>query len=91
MGTQVGPFIGAAVAVLLKDGLEVLQSSSPALSHISYLLVYGFIVILLMAFCPTGIVGLWQRIIAPARRPHADITAPTLASVGKSIGKEAKP
>jgi branched-chain amino acid transport system permease protein len=81
-GTQIGPFVGAAVAVLLQNRLEILQSNYPALSHLSYLLVYALIVCLLMAFCPTGIVGLWKRIITPRRRPHADVKSPTLASVG---------
>lgn len=87
MGTQVGPFIGAGVAILLQNRLEILQSTTPALAHVSYLLVYALLVIVLMIFCPTGIAGLWQRLVTPARRPHADIKAPTLASVGR----EAKP
>lgn len=81
MGTQAGPFIGAAVAVLLQNRLEILQSSNPAFAHLSYLLVYAILVMVLMAFCPTGIVGLWQRITAPRRRPHADDKGPILGQV----------
>ena len=81
-GTMIGPFIGAAVAVLLPEWLEVATSkiSSPFLSHLlSYLLVYAVIVIMLMAFCPTGIVGLFKKLTTRARRPHADDKGPTLA------------
>ena len=82
-GTLIGPFIGAGVAVLLPDWLEVASSklTSPFLQHLfSYLLVYALIVILMMAFCPTGIVGLFQRIFTPKRRPHADDKGPMLGS-----------
>jgi branched-chain amino acid transport system permease protein len=91
-GTMVGPFIGAGVAILLPEWLEVASSNLPTwlagwnpktiafLQHtFSYLLVYAVIVIVMMAFCPTGIVGLFKRIVAPRRRPHADDKGPSLS------------
>lgn len=53
-GSFLGPFIGAAVAVLLPEWLRFAQSY--------YLIIYAVLVILLMAFCPTGIVGLVVRL-----------------------------
>jgi branched-chain amino acid transport system permease protein len=81
-GTLVGPFIGAGIAVLLPEYLEVVSSElkNPVLKHfLSYLLVYAVLVIVMMAFCPTGIVGLFKRLTTPRRRPHADDRGPTLA------------
>ena len=54
-GSFVGPFIGAAVAVLLPEWLRFAEGY--------YLLIYAVMVIVLMAFCPTGIVGLVARLI----------------------------
>jgi branched-chain amino acid transport system permease protein len=59
-GSFLGPFIGAAVAVLLPEWLRFAQSY--------YLLIYAALVIVMMAFCPTGIVGLVKRILAARRR-----------------------
>jgi hypothetical protein len=39
-----------------------------------------------MAFCPTGIVGLFKRIVTPTRRPHSDDKGPTL---GKTVSTSA--
>jgi branched-chain amino acid transport system permease protein len=86
-GTLVGPFIGAGIAVLLPEWLEVANAGlkSPFLQHLfSYLLVYAVIVILMMAFCPTGLVGLFRRIVAPRRRPHADDKGPTLGKASSA-------
>ena len=62
-GSLAGPFIGAGVAVLLPEWLRFAESY--------YLIVYAVLVMLMMAFCPTGIVGLVERVLA-RRRPHAD-------------------
>jgi branched-chain amino acid transport system permease protein len=59
-GSFLGPFIGAAVAVLLPEWLRFAQSY--------YLIIYAVLVILLMAFCPTGIVGLVQRLAQRLRK-----------------------
>jgi branched-chain amino acid transport system permease protein len=63
-GSFVGPFIGAAVAVLLPEWLRFAESF--------YLVIYAVIVMVMMAFCPAGIVGLVQRLFSLLRRPHAD-------------------
>lgn len=52
-GSFIGPFIGAAIAVLLPEWLRFAESY--------YLLIYAFLVMVLMAFCPGGIVALLQR------------------------------
>ena len=83
-GTMVGPFVGAAVSMLLPDWLEVATSkiSNPILTHLlSYLLVYATLVMVMMAFCPTGLVGLFKRLTTRTRRPHADDKGPTLGTV----------
>ncbi len=60
-GSFVGPFVGAAVAVLLPEWLRFAESY--------YLLIYAALVILMMAFCPTGLVGLAGRLWSLRRRP----------------------
>ena len=67
-GSFLGPYLGALVAVLLPEWLRFL--------HDYYLLIYGVLVILLLAFCPEGLVGLAGRLVrwrdpsaAPAEAP----------------------
>ena len=69
-GSFAGPFLGAAVAVLLPEWLRVAESY--------YLLIYAAIVMVMMAFCPGGIVGLVELILKPRRRPHAEDKGPAL-------------
>jgi branched-chain amino acid transport system permease protein len=69
-GRFAGPFVGAAVAVLLPEWLRFAEGF--------YLLIYAVLVMVMMAFCPTGIIGLVERLLTVARRPHADDTSPTL-------------
>ncbi|MGE3868003.1 MAG: branched-chain amino acid ABC transporter permease, partial [Pseudorhodoplanes sp.] len=69
LGTLLGPFVGAAVAVLLPEWLRFAEGY--------YLLIYAALVMAMMAFCPTGIVGLAGRVFASRRRPD-DGQAPTL-------------
>jgi branched-chain amino acid transport system permease protein len=78
-GSFIGPFIGAAVAVVLPEYLRFAQSY--------YLLLYAALVILMMAFCPTGIVGLMRRLAARAAPPPAE---PAGKSASLAAG-EAKP
>ncbi|HEY4373653.1 MAG TPA: branched-chain amino acid ABC transporter permease [Burkholderiales bacterium] len=58
-----GPFIGAVVSVLLPEWLRVTDSM--------YLISYSIAVMVLMAFCPSGLLGLAERLLAPARREAA--------------------
>jgi branched-chain amino acid transport system permease protein len=77
-GSFLGPFIGAAVAVLLPEWLRFAESY--------YLLIYAVIVIVMMAFCPAGIVGLVERLFAMRRRSAA-LPSPTAAAVGLEVGE----
>jgi branched-chain amino acid transport system permease protein len=49
-----GPFLGALVAVLLPEWMRVAQGY--------YLMVYAVLVMVMMAFCPSGLLGLADRI-----------------------------
>jgi branched-chain amino acid transport system permease protein len=54
-GRLLGPFLGAGVAVLLPEGLRFAENY--------YLFGYALAVIVLMAFCPTGLIGLGERLL----------------------------
>jgi branched-chain amino acid transport system permease protein len=61
-----GPFLGAAVSVLLPEALRFSEGL--------YLILYAVFVMVLMAFCPSGLLGLAERFRAPAaktRQPGA--------------------
>ena len=68
-GSFVGPFLGAAVAVLLPEWLRFAEGY--------YLIIFALVVMAMMAFAPDGLVGLYRRLTTKARRPHADDSAPT--------------
>jgi branched-chain amino acid transport system permease protein len=56
-----GPFLGALVAVLLPEWVRITEGY--------YLLVYAALIMVMMAFCPSGLLGLAQRALkAMARR-----------------------
>ena len=55
-----GPFVGALVAVLLPEWTRIAQGY--------YLLIYAALVMLLMAVCPSGLLGLIARVAKAARR-----------------------
>jgi branched-chain amino acid transport system permease protein len=50
-----GPFIGALVAVLLPEWMRVAEGY--------YLIVYAALVMVMMAVCPSGILGLAERLL----------------------------
>jgi branched-chain amino acid transport system permease protein len=50
-----GPFVGALVAVLLPEWMRVTEGY--------YLIVYAAFVMAMMAFCPSGILGLAERLL----------------------------
>ena len=65
-----GPFLGAIVAVLLPEWLRFAQGY--------YLMGYAILVMVLMVFCPTGLLGLADRLLSRGAkvtstgdRPHA--------------------
>jgi branched-chain amino acid transport system permease protein len=66
-GSFLGPFVGAAVAVLLPEWLRFAEGY--------YLLIYAVMVIVLMAFCPTGIAGLVTRLIRAWGKTGAAVPA----------------
>jgi len=74
-GTFFGPFVGALVAVLLPEWMRVAQSY--------YLIVYAALVMVMMAFCPTGILGFIalaskaaSRRVRPALAPRTEGAEP---------------
>jgi branched-chain amino acid transport system permease protein len=66
-----GPFVGALVAVLLPEWMRVAEGY--------YLIVYAALVMVMMAFCPSGILGLVERVLKSARRSEP---APSLRAEG---------
>ena len=62
-----GPFIGALIAVLLPEWMRITQGY--------YLIVYAALVMVMMAFCPTGILGLAERALK-AFAPRVKEAAP---------------
>jgi branched-chain amino acid transport system permease protein len=54
-GNFFGPFIGALVAVLLPEWLRLTQGY--------YLIVYAAAIMVMMAFCPAGVLGLGERAV----------------------------
>jgi branched-chain amino acid transport system permease protein len=58
-GTFLGPLVGALVAVLLPEWLRFLQDY--------YLILYALLVMVLLVFCPSGLLGLAGRIAARRR------------------------
>ena len=58
-----GPFLGAIVAVLLPEWLRFAQGY--------YLMGYAALVMVLMVFCPAGLLGLADRLLTPATRAAA--------------------
>jgi branched-chain amino acid transport system permease protein len=63
-----GPFLGAIVAVLLPEWLRFTEGF--------YLMAYALLVIVLMVFCPSGLLGLIDRLFKPAAR---NVTEPIAA------------
>jgi branched-chain amino acid transport system permease protein len=61
-----GPFLGTAVSVLLPEWLRFTEGL--------YLILYAAFVMVLVAFCPSGLLGLaerWRKPAAPTRQPGA--------------------
>ena len=52
-GNFFGPFVGALVAVLLPEWLRITQGY--------YLILYAAAIMVMMAFCPSGLLGLLER------------------------------
>ena len=68
-----GPFLGAIVAVLLPEWLRFTEGF--------YLMGYALLVMILMAFCPSGLLGLADRLFRPSpRRAAGAVAAPEAAA-----------
>jgi branched-chain amino acid transport system permease protein len=67
-----GPFLGALVAVLLPEWMRIAEGY--------YLMVYAALVMVMMAFCPSGILGLAERALKSASRSSQP--APALRAEG---------
>jgi branched-chain amino acid transport system permease protein len=77
-GSFAGPFIGAAVAVLLPEWLRFAEGY--------YLLIYATLVMVLMAFAPGGIAGLFERLFSARRGASAEKPpAPGLAPASQEV------
>jgi branched-chain amino acid transport system permease protein len=62
-GYLLGPFVGTAVSVLLPEWLRFTGGL--------YLITYAVLVMVLMAFCPQGLLGLSERWLQRVRKPAA--------------------
>jgi branched-chain amino acid transport system permease protein len=60
-----GPFVGALIAVLLPEWMRIAEGY--------YLIIYAALVMAMMAFCPSGILGLLEGLFksAPARQDES--------------------
>jgi branched-chain amino acid transport system permease protein len=65
-GNFFGPFIGALVAVLLPEWLRITQGY--------YLILYAAAIMVMMAFCPSGLLGLAERVIKSLNGRRAGAT-----------------
>jgi branched-chain amino acid transport system permease protein len=63
-----GPFLGAIVAVLLPEWLRFTEGF--------YLMGYALLVMILMVFCPSGLLGLVDRLFKPPAKVDAMAHAP---------------
>jgi branched-chain amino acid transport system permease protein len=66
-----GPVLGSAVVILLPEFLRFTEGY--------YLMIYAALVIVLMAFCPSGLIGIWSRVRDRLRKTiaRADMKAGT--------------
>jgi branched-chain amino acid transport system permease protein len=73
-----GPFLGAIVAVLLPEWLRFAQGY--------YLMGYAVLVMVLMVFCPAGLLGLADRLLSPAARTAGTGDRRQGAAAGLPVG-----
>jgi len=65
--TIIGPLIGAGLVLLLPEWLRFAKDY--------YLMIYALFVMVLMAFCPSGVVGIWYRSAAYIRHKRMNAAA----------------
>lgn len=73
-GYFLGPFLGAFISVLLPEWLRFAEGL--------YLMLYAVFVMVLIAFCPSGLIGLVERLVTPRRREPAAAPVVDSASSG---------
>src|SRR5262249_2453713 len=73
-----GPFVGALIAVLLPEWMRVAQGY--------YLIIYAMLVMVMMAFCPSGILGLIDRVSKVVLRSRPTPAALGAEGIGPRIG-----
>jgi branched-chain amino acid transport system permease protein len=66
-GRFFGPFVGALIAVLLPEWMRVAEGY--------YLIIYAMLVMVLMVFCPSGVLGLVEKAFKPKKPPAAPAAA----------------
>jgi branched-chain amino acid transport system permease protein len=75
-GYFMGPFIGALIAVLLPEWMRFTEGY--------YLIIYAALIMLMMAFCPYGVIGMLERALKavtvrrgpPTPALHGEVTGP---------------
>lgn len=67
-GRFFGPFVGALIAVLLPEWMRIAEGY--------YLIVYAMLVMVLMVFCPSGVLGLIEKAFKPKKPPAPARAAP---------------
>lgn len=72
--TLVGPLIGAGLVLLMPEWLRLMPKELKFVNDY-YLMFYAVFVMVLMAFCPTGVVGLWQRLTVYLRHRRMSAAA----------------
>ena len=75
-----GPFLGAIVAVLLPEWLRFTEGF--------YLMFYAVLVIVLMVFCPAGLLGLVDRLFKPSPKAAAETIAASPAAAAPARVRE---
>jgi len=77
-----GPFLGALVAVLLPEWMRFTEGY--------YLMGYAVLVMVLMVFCPTGLLGLLDRMFKSARKTATTETPPGVVTAAATPGDGAR-
>jgi branched-chain amino acid transport system permease protein len=77
-GFFLGPFVGALVSVLLPEWLRVTEGY--------YLILYSLLVMVMLIYSPTGILGILDRLVVERRTKAASAARATAAA---SIGEAA--
>ena len=74
-GKFFGPFLGALITVLLPEWMRIAEGY--------YLLIYAALIMVMMAFCPYGVLGMLERALkaitakaSPASAPHPEGSRP---------------